>query len=433
MTQGAGVRSTPDGLDAEVLFAEARRRRRRRRITAAVGVVVLAGAGTAAALSIGGDGSPPVSSHGERRSQPAASSRGGGRVWLQGKYETPTFAASPSGARALAWLHGYVGSAPTQTAWLDTLRPNGWQAAAAAPVTARRPQSVEQFTFLAPTTVAGFGGGQGLWLSRDGGDRWRRTLPDWTVTSIAGSGATAWLTAQHCDIEHTCPTQVLRETIHRGDSVTVATQPPLATIAGVVQPSPGTVVVSGTTDRQPSIVVSTDGGRAWQREPLPCQPQPATVLPAAADGVLWVACLADAIGPAPGEGTYAVHTSTSFGRSWTAGAGHLFGAGFAIVPITANVAWGEVTLRAGSPTIVHTTDGGAHWSRVQMPSRNGNSSVLYATVVAQTGARAEQLAQLMSDRGTAFVISTTTDTGKHWHTITLPIPNNLPPKALIHR
>jgi hypothetical protein len=146
MMQGTGVRPAPDRHEAEVLFAEARRRRRRRRITAAAVVVALAGAAAAATITVDVHRGPPVPGHAPGHPVGAAPHRDTGPVWLQGKYEAPSLAVSPSGRQAVAWLHGYVGSAPTQTAWLDTLQSGGWRAVPAALVTAHVPQSAEPAT-----------------------------------------------------------------------------------------------------------------------------------------------------------------------------------------------------------------------------------------------------------------------------------------------
>lgn len=428
MMQSTGAPPAQHRHEAEVLFAEARRRRRRRRITAAV--VVLAVAGASIAIAIGAHRKPPASSHAVDRPGGSAAQHRSEAVWLQGKYEAPSLAASPSGRNAVAWLHGYVGSASTQTAWLDTLRAGGWRATPAALVTARAPQSVDRFSFMAPNTFVGFGGARGLWLSGDAGETWRRTLADWTVTSVAGSGSGLWLTAQHCDAEKTCPTQVLRQPLARHGTARVVSSLPLDGVDGVDELSPAEVLVIGTVAGKPALAVSTDFGHHWQGEDLPCRQQPGSASLAAASGVVWIACLTKPTGPAPGAGAYAVYTSADLGRTWMTRSHHpIVGSGVTLLPVGRNVAWAEVGGR-DTTTIVRTADGGDRWNPVPLPNAGADAVVPYIALVAHTADRAICLAQLMTARGTTFVAYTTTDAGNHWRKTPVPIPNNLPAKAV---
>ena len=188
------------------------------------------------------------------------------------------------------------------------------------------------------------------------GARWRLLQPptlgagsvsfsnskDGVVASGQGDGYGRTPIAVTTNGGHSWTTVRVPRGVHRGDHAVLG---------------PGVIVLV----ESPTLYVSTDTGRHWQRLVVPRTIFDCT----AADysGSIWIAC------PGPGSGPMVLFRSTDDGRSWTS---RRLDSYLTVTPVSAGEAW-AVGGRAdivGQQSLWHTTDGGATWkvTAVRVPA-----------------------------------------------------------------
>jgi hypothetical protein len=249
-----------------------------------------------------------------------------------------------------------------------------------APVTGapRGPSGVSQLRFL--NLKDGWAFGPQLWVTHDGGSRWRRELTGgMRVTSLETAGKRAFAVFATCTGTGTsyaakCSSFALYSSAADSDSWQPMPGPAasLATTSG----GPGSaslVLVSGPAadpEAGTGYLLAPDGtlisgplsGRKWTAQAAtPCQPgtaqpdgSPTGALLAAGSGDLYLVCRA-------GGGTAAtadVYASADGGGSWKQEAAGL-AAGGAVTSVAA--AQGDLVVVATTTGIEYSADGGASW------------------------------------------------------------------------
>jgi len=235
-------------------------------------------------------------------------------------------------------------------------------------------QSGADAAFLASAS-GGWAYGPGLFVTRDGGRRFRRVKVRAAVLAVAAFGDHVWVLEQRCHLVKethatltACARTVLLNGPSDGDGLRpVAKQPPgFPPTPGdesgtqfpleIVQAEPNLLVLAGVF----FLDVTTDGGRTWLQSRYPCrQPYANGDWPGfpAVDpsGSLWLIC---AGAPRMGFQRKQLWRSFDSGKSWV-GPFQLSPGGYAVGldAVTPTEAWAY----GGRAPIFHSVDGGRSW------------------------------------------------------------------------
>lgn len=252
-------------------------------------------------------------------------------------------------------------------------------------------------------------GPAGLFRTLDSGVTWERLqLPSaLTVVDVALGPDGAWLLVEECGDQYGCTPALWRTDLGTGQPARLARQPPLASgpVRRLVRPDARVAYVLGAGLTAGYITVTRDGGGTWSRISSPCPEQPSWDLAAPTASDVWLTCAAttrrDAVDP--DVRVPVVFVSRDGGESWD-GRGRR-PPGPNALRLTA-VSPTEAYRRGTAGELFRSTDSGRSWTRVPVPVRNVARPAVDGSTVVTAGLEASGTAVELRLQGGRLTRST---------------------------
>lgn len=320
----------------EVLFKEARQRRRRRWVRA-LAVLVVAATGAGIGYGAIGDGgrspAPKSAAPAPNKKSSGNTSRSSGTWALCGSGAAAvtnclialSFVSSEAGFGIYSPLN-VTGASGSPELVSTTNGGSTWHEVGRAPVGyGVVAVDLPTLTFVDPSDGVEYGT-RGAFVTHDGGRRWVPIPVPGRVVASTAVGRRLWLTDTTCAVSPTTApctvgVEASSDAGHTWKALDVPSEPFRAAQTAVGQG--GTLVVAEWADQEgyvsndPGVLlVSADGGRSWQKSPLPCPPdfrEGGQLSLAPSSQTLWLVCSGNgAVGTRPNV----VYRSTDLGASW---------------------------------------------------------------------------------------------------------------------